>query len=149
MSARRFQYDPFPVTPFAESPLFGIPAKEPSAPFDRSTIQPSAMEALVAGIVWKHQGRHNAISIEQLTELTKLGARGVKEVVEQLRLAHRCRIGANRQEPYGYFWIVDAADHAAAVAAYRAQILSMWRTLQVLDDDTSLRELLGQLKLED
>ena len=125
-------------------PLF----KEPG-PFDASLTEPTQMEAEVAACVWRHQGRANPITIAELEGITATSARGVKGIVEQLRFTHRMPIGANREEPFGYFWIVDAADQLAAVGPYKAQIISMWRTLRALDSKTGLRELLGQLRLEE
>ena len=74
-------------------------------------------------------------------------ARTVKAVVENLRSHHHCAIGASREDPPGYFWIRTAEDREVAVRPYRNQILTMWRTLRVLDSPASLRELHGQLRL--
>lgn len=127
----------------------GGPLFAEAGPFDASTAAPSSMEQVVGDWIWRHQGRANPIAIAELEKITGLSARALKGIVEQLRVAHHMPIGANRDEPAGYFWIVDAADQVAAVGPYKAQIISMWRTLRVLDSKTSLRELLGQLRLED
>lgn len=117
-------------------------------PFVRSKVRPSPIEALVAGMIWKRAGRRNPISIAEIQRQTNLGERKVKEIVEELRVTHRAAIGASREEPAGYFRIMDAEDREAAVAPYRSQILRMFQVLRVLDDPAGVRELLGQLKLE-
>lgn len=128
-------------------------------PFERSKLAPTALETLVAELIYARQGRAHPIPIAEIIEwfeehaatvgTERLTERRVKDVVEQLRAAHRCPIGARRGQPEGYFWIVDAADREAAVEPYRRQILAMWRTLRVLDSTASLRELHGQLRLEE
>jgi len=70
-------------------------------------------------------------------------------VVEQLVVSHWMKIGGRREAPAGYYMIETAEDLATAVGPYRAQIISMWRRLRVLMQPQALRELLGQLKLED
>ena len=57
-------------------------------------------------------------------------------------------IGARREQPSGYFWIVDETDQEEATRAYRAQILAMCRTLRVLDSPRRRTELAGQVELE-
>jgi hypothetical protein len=120
--------------------------------FDRSTTRPDRMEILIAAMIWFRRGRTNPISIAEIIRLAGvegLTDRTVKGVVEQLVVTHRCRIGARRDEPCGYYWIVDAEDQAAAVSPYKAQILSMLRRLRVLDSHEDYRAFVGQLALED
>jgi hypothetical protein len=120
-------------------------------PFVKSKVEPSEMEVVIGRIIWGHAGRVNPISIAEIKRQIsdpKLSVRTVKNVVEQLRVMHRLPIGASREEPFGYFRIVDAEDRAVAVRPYRKQILTMWRTLRTLDSAERCRELLGQLTLE-
>ena len=118
-------------------------------PFEKSTVPPDPLEKVVAGLIWQHQ-RSAPISIDEIVRTCghSLSDRKVKEIVEQLRVTHRCAIGASRQTPFGYFWVRTADDREAAVKPYREQILSMWRTLRVLDSQEKLRELYGQLRLD-
>lgn len=109
----------------------------------------NATENSVSTLVMFRKGRSNPISIDAISRETGLSPRQVKGVIESLRTTHRMPIGASREEPAGYFWIVDAEDQAAAARPYRNQILTMWKTLRVLDSRKRLRELLGQLKLEE
>ena len=120
--------------------------------FGNSKITPTGIERVVAEIIWRHQGRANAISIEMLTKATGKDERAIKGIVEQLVTTHRARIGGYRGgtgERVGYAVIVDAEDLAATVGPYRSQILSMWRRLRVLLSARELAELHGQLRLEE
>lgn len=116
-------------------------------PFSHSPIDPEPVEKVVAGLIWQRD-RVRPIAIREITAATGMSERAVKETVEQLRTAHRCAIGAARQEPFGYFWIRSAEDREIAVRPYREQIFTMLRTLRVLDSPAALREFLGQLRLE-
>lgn len=117
--------------------------------FSASQLPPTKEEILVASLIWQRRGRDNPISIARLRQLTGFSERQIKGLVEQLVVAHRMRIGASREEPAGYFMIETAEDLEAAVKPYRNQILAMWRRLRVLEQPQRLRELLGQLRLED
>ncbi len=118
-------------------------------PFSRSTARPEPDEVLLASLIWRHRGKDNPISIARLRELTGYTERQIKDLVEQLVVTHGMRIGGRRGEPGGYFVIETAEDQAAAVRPYKLQILAMWKRLRKLEEPHSLRELLGQLKLED
>jgi hypothetical protein len=136
---------------FYGMPTIGGPLFEAleDTPFARSPVRPAKEEALVGGLIWKHRGRSNPVSIARLRELTGLSERQVKGVVEQLVTTHKMRIGGRREEPSGYFMVESAEDLDAAVKPYKAQIIAMWRRLRVLEAPQGLKELLGQLKLED
>jgi hypothetical protein len=118
-----------------------------AGPFALSKIEPHPVEQTIADLIWLRE-RVTPITIAAIVASTGLSERVVKHVVEHLRSTHRCAIGASREAPFGYFWIHTAADREAAVRPYREQILTMWKTLRVLDSPASLRELLGQLRLE-
>ena len=141
---------------------YGMPAVQPPAPlfaravegpFARSEMRPTPLEGLVAGIIWRHQGRENPVPLMEVIRLAgcklpALSERKLKEIVQQLRVAHRCPIGARRAEPVGYFWIADAEDHEYALRPYREQVIEMFRVLRALDSRGRLSELLGQLTLD-
>jgi hypothetical protein len=118
--------------------------------FAASKIAPEAIERVVAGMIASHRGRGNPISINMLASATGRCAREIKGTVEQLIVAHRLKIGALRDgRGGGYFMIADAEDLAAAVRPYRGQIFAMWRRLSVLLEKHELRELHGQLTIEE
>ncbi len=134
-------------------PLFEWADKEAEiratdGPFGRSKLKPTALEILIAGLIWKHQGRENPISIARIREISKLDERGIKGVVAELIDGHKMRIGARREEPAGYFIMVDAEDVQAGMGAYRAQFITMARRLRILDPE-GMPELFGQLSLEE
>jgi hypothetical protein len=120
-----------------------------SAAFANSNVPPTVTERLIAEIIWRRQGRKNAISIDVLHRATGKSERDIKAAVHELVVTHRMRVGSSRATPVGYFVIVDAEDLAAAVEPYRAQIVQMWRRLRVLSSRHELAELHGQLSLED
>jgi hypothetical protein len=117
-------------------------------PFSRSPFLPTQLEILIGGLIWRHRGRQDPISIAEIQRLTDCSPRTIKGIVEALVVSHRMRIGAARGERPGYYIIVDIEDQAAAVKSYRSQIISMLNRLRVLDSPESIREFLGQLELE-
>jgi hypothetical protein len=130
-------------------PLFRMEAKA-DGPFAASKIEPSGIERVIAEIIWTHRGRKNPISIDMLSRSVGRDERTVKGVVEQLVVTHGLKIGGSRAEAGGgYFVVVDAEDLEAAVRPYRSQILAMWRRLRVLCEAHALRELHGQLTIEE
>ncbi len=133
------------VSPTVAGPLFD------RGPFDHSPAgEPSSKaQALIAALIWKHQGRDNPINIEQIGRNTDYQPRDVKAIVEELRREHLMPIGAKRDEPSGYFWIVDASDREVAAAPYRRQILTMWETLRRMDSTEHLRELREKMTVEE
>ena len=121
--------------------------------FDRSKMVPTMQEAFVAWMIWPRRGREHPITIAEiirgrLGRYAPLTARKVKEIVQQLRVTHRCPIGARREKPAGYFWIRDAEDLEAGLGAYRAQVLEGWRVLRAIAPRAWVQELHGQLTLE-
>jgi hypothetical protein len=131
----------------SQLPLFRA-VREPG-PFDRSNHPRSPQEELIGEAIWKHKGRDRPVPLAQLVELAGVGERTVKGIVESLRDRHRMPIGARREEPFGYFVIVDADDLEIAVQPYRNQILSMWRVFARLAPPSMRKELHGQLRLEE
>jgi biotin operon repressor len=130
-------------------PLFRVQAKT-DGPFAGSKIEPTGIERVVAEIIWTHCGRKNPISNHMLCMATGKSERAIKEVVQSLVVDHGIRIGGARiGEDHGYFMVMDAEDLEAAVKSYRNQILSMWRRLKVLCEAHALRELHGQLTIEE
>jgi hypothetical protein len=142
----REDWDALPVDPTIDGPLFSGPASRPEGPFDGSSEKPAPEEALIAGMIWKHRGRDNAVPIAQIAEVTKFDPRVIKTIVEKLRKKHRCQIGPRHQEPVGYFWIVDDEDRRLACAPFQSQMLAMWESLQILDTPQRNRELLERLR---
>ena len=117
-------------------------------PFSRSSIDPKRREMLVGGLIWRRKGRANAISIKQIHELlSDFDERAIKAAVASLVYEHRCRIGSNRGETPGYFWIVDAEDERVGTAHLRAQLVAEARRLRTLLSDHTYNELVGQLTL--
>lgn len=140
-------YGTTPVS--GDGPLFESPAA--GGPFADSQLRPTPAEIAVASLIWAHRGRTDPISISQIISILGPGSgwsvREVKDIVFQLRVAHRMKIGAKRTEPFGYFRIVDLEDLETATHTYKAQILEMLRVLRVLETPERMREFEGQLRL--
>ena len=142
--------DLYGQAPTITGPLFDTPDPWPLFAHDDKPLSGATQDELrVAGIIMEHAGSANPVSIAAIREQTGLSERQVKGVVERLVVEFRLKIGARREEPSGYFIICSASDQEAAVGPYKAQILAMWKRLRVLEAPHALRELLGQLRLED
>ncbi len=118
-------------------PLFG-------GPFEDSNGTPTPTEKEVAELIWA-ASRTQPIPLKTIAWRVELSDREVKGIVEQLRITHHCQIGASREEPSGYFWIRSEADREVAVRPYREQLLSMMRTLRVLESPDKLQKLYARL----
>lgn len=129
-------------------PLFAQIRAE-DGPFAASKVEPTELERVVAEMIWSHKGRANPISRERISKATGHGERDIKAIVAELVLTHRMKIGASRSEPVGYFVVMDAEDLEAAIGPFRDQIIAMWRRLRVLCEPRALRELHGQLVIEE
>jgi hypothetical protein len=114
--------------------------------FAASKVTPEPIERVVAGVIWGHRGRAQAVKSVVLMHIAGKNDRDVRGIVEQLVVTHRMRIGASAD---GYYMIVDAEDLEAAIARPKAQIFAMWRRLRVVMEPHALAELHGQLQLED
>ncbi len=143
---KRPEPDDYQFGSIEDLPLFR--ASVPEGPFSASPAKPTPEELLVGSLIWKHKGRRSPVSLARVRELTRYSERDVKGIVEALIVKHHLRIGAKRDEPFGYYIIQDAADLEAAVKPYKSQIISMLRRLRVLDEPHARREFLGQVRLE-
>jgi len=142
--------DDYGARALAEGPLFAAARPEDVGAFAGSKVTPTVLERTVGEVIWQHRGRANAIKIRVLAKMFGRDERTIKGIVEQLVVTHRMRIGGVREgDTAGYFVIEDAADLAAAVGPYRSQIFAMFRRLRVLLAPHELRELLGQLVIEE
>jgi hypothetical protein len=146
MAKRPYDDDPyFRPAVQAPGPLFAQ-VVEPG-PFDRSQITPEPLERAIADIIWRHKGYGDPVSIAAIRAAAGIDERKVKDVVMQLRMTHRMRIGARRDG--GYFVIVTADDWRKALTAYVHQIRTMAKVVRALADEAEYREFLGQLRLEE
>lgn len=92
-------------------------------------------------------GRARAISIRELTRLTGLEPRAIKEAVQGLRLRHRLRIGSARGKLPGYYIIETAAEADATFTTLVRQGVKMLRAARAIRDEQWLLEALGQLQM--
>jgi hypothetical protein len=130
--------------------LFTVRVPDAREEFADSRVRPDPKERVLAAMIFKHKGRDHPISIARLCSGTGWTQREIKGIVEQLVVTHRMKIGGRRdRETHGYFMVMDAQDLDTATGPYRQQILAMWRRLRVLLGVHALRELHGQLEIEE
>lgn len=122
-------------------PLFAPPAPDE---LNTSGIAAKPNEMRIYSLLREHHGYRNPLSIKTLKSITGLSERVIKDVVHELIVTHKQRIGALRGEHPGYFMIETADDLDVAVKPYEGQILAMLRRLRVLQGKTRVREWLGQ-----
>jgi len=85
------------------------------------------------------------ITIRELSKKFGLTPRTVKGAVQTLR-GRGFPIGANRQKPYGYWWISTPQEMEAFVRQYRSQAMNELRILQKMVR-INYPQLIGQLRL--
>lgn len=85
------------------------------------------------------------ITVRELSRMFGLSERMIKQVVQRLRESG-LPIGANRQRPYGYWWISTPQEMETFVRQYRAQALNELRILSRMVGQ-NYPSLVGQLRL--
>jgi hypothetical protein len=97
-----------------------------------------------------HQGKRRAVPLDTLRERLKLSARGVKDLVQDLRLSFGIQLGASREgNAGGYYLVATEQESDESTAQMRAQAISMLRTChRMRHGRETLSELLQQIELE-
>lgn len=99
-------------------------------PFEDSTAERDKYTQLVGEIIWRHKGRGNPITIDELRRKTDLADRSIKGIVESLVMIHNMLVGSSRvSEKWGYFIVMDELDFKAACGAYEKQIETMQKRM--------------------
>ncbi len=62
-------------------------------------------EISVYGIIRRHAGRDHAVSVEEISRLSGVAPRQVRDIVKGLIERHRVRIGSALKKPAGYYMI--------------------------------------------
>lgn len=62
-------------------------------------------EISVYGIIRRHSGRDHAVSVEEISRLSGVAPRQVRDIVKGLIERHRVRIGSALKKPAGYYMI--------------------------------------------
>lgn len=96
-----------------------------------------------------HVGEAAAIKGSELCRRHDLSERQLKDVMRSLVVDFKIRIGASRQQPYGYYLVKTAEDAEHAAAPYEKEIRELARRVRVLRGQQFLAELCGQLALEE
>ena len=81
-------------------------------------------------IIWRHKGRIEPVSINELRRKTNLDERSIKSLVEDLVMTHNLLIGSSRVSgKRGYFIVLDHEDFKWACGAYEKQIETMQKRM--------------------
>ncbi len=96
-----------------------------------------------------HRGAENAVSIREITNLTKIEAREVKNIVRTLRCNFHLPIGSSKHATKGgYFIILTQEDQAIFDSDFLGQIRAQVDAHRAVSGPHRTRELLGQLQME-
>ncbi len=111
-------------------------------PLDRSQQERKVMDLLR-----ECRGRQFAIGKAQLSILTGIHERTVRDIIKHLIEQHGEPIGSTSGEPHGYYVICTAEEQAHAEAELRHRIIELARRLGCLKRNQPA-EVLGQIVLE-
>ena len=95
-----------------------------------------------------HKGAEHARPLGEISAKLHTTHRDVKQMVKSLVEDFALPIGASRQEPYGYFLCLTAADVEAAIRPLENEVISLARRVRALGGEQRLAEFFGQLQLE-
>jgi hypothetical protein len=95
-----------------------------------------------------HFGRQSAIPLNELCVRTGLQEREAKNLMRSLVVDYGVRIGAARQQPYGYYLVTTAEEAKEAAQVYESEIRELARRVRVLRGTHFVAELLGQIRLQ-
>lgn len=95
-----------------------------------------------------HKGRAQARPISAIAERLGMSERDVKAAVKSLVEDFGLPIGASRQEPHGYFFIVSADDLEFALRPLANEVISIARRMRKLGGSAIVKEMLGQIRVE-
>lgn len=107
-------------------------------------------EKSVLRLIRFRRGAANTIPIRELHEQTKFSPRAIKEIVRTLRLNFRLPIGSSKRgQDGGYYLMVTRDDVNAWIKTFAEQIRAEAEVVRAVGGSDAVRELLGQLTLED
>lgn len=105
-------------------------------------------ERAMLELLRSHKGSSNAIQIAQIAPRLNTSDRNVKALAKSLIEDFGARIGASRQEPYGYYLCITADEIDSASRPLESEIRSLARRLRSLRGRARVIEMLGQLCLD-
>jgi hypothetical protein len=105
-------------------------------------------KAVLRAIRYK-RGRSNAIAIREISQLTGLNPRRIKETVRSLRLSFQLPIGSSRHATEGGFYIIiTSSDLQGWIKDMVDQMRAEAAVLRAAAGHQASLELIGQLSLE-
>lgn len=94
------------------------------------------------------RGLANPMQIRELSVITGLSPREIKDIVRTLRLNFHLPIGSSKRSNGGYYLMVSKEDIAAWAKEFTDQIRAQAEVLRAVIGASALQEILGQLALE-
>lgn len=107
---------------------------------------PPEAKRLLELLRW-HRGAAHAIPLREVGEKLDLGDRELKEMAKVLTEDFAIPIGASRQQPYGYFLCVTAADLELAAQPYIHELISLARRIRALRGPQMVEHAFQQARL--
>lgn len=97
----------------------------------------------ITSLLYLHcQGRDNSIKSGEITAMTMIPDREIREIIRELRKEGH-PIGSGEK---GYWWIVDSGELKKTMANLKSRAFDLLRTVRI-QEGIPAAELLGQLKL--
>lgn len=104
--------------------------------------------AMVLGIVRRHVGRDQAVSVEEISRRSGVAPRQVRDIVKGLIEKHRVRIGSALCAPAGYYMIAteeEAETNERTLRRLGISILVRAAVLRGIGIEEYLRKMQGNL----
>jgi hypothetical protein len=92
-----------------------------------------------------HRGRSKIVSAKAMAGALNIAERKIRDIVRDLRRAHRCPIGSSMGRPSGYYWAVSPEELAETIRPLRALSTDMLATLSAME--RCFIKLGGQMEL--
>jgi hypothetical protein len=111
---------------------------------------PTEQQRTLLMLLRGHQGKRRAVPLESIRLRMDRSARGIKELVQELRTDFGIQLGASRDsEGGGYYLVATAEESDESTAQMRAQAITMLRAShRMRRGRETLTELLRQIELE-
>lgn len=113
--------------------------------FDALTMDTPCQQVLT--VVSRRIGRNQAISVEEVTLITGIPGRTVRNIVKHLIEHHMVRIGSALGRPSGYFMIANKEEAEANEKTLRHLALSTLRHAAVIKQ-LAIKDYLSQIQGE-
>lgn len=104
--------------------------------------------AKVLGIIRRHVGRANAVSMHSIADAVGISARDVQAIVKFLVEERECAIGTSTARPFGYYSIRGLAELETNYRHFIRRGLSNIKHARAYMKPATLGPIVGQLEIE-